>query len=129
MEIYPRIRRNNTAMLLKWPYYPKQSIHLICVSVCPTLYISMDCSPLGSSVHGIFQARILEWVAILFFRGFSWSRDQTQVSFIVSRFFYHLSHKGSPYRFNMTPVKLPMTIYTELDGKGGGRGDQDGKHV
>ena len=35
---------------------------------CPTLSNLMDCSLLGSSIHGIFQARILEWVAILFFR-------------------------------------------------------------
>ena len=38
-----------------------------CVSVCSVISIlcdPMDCSPLGSSVHGIFQARILEWVAI-----------------------------------------------------------------
>ena len=33
---------------------------------CPTLYNPMDCSPLGSSVHGIFQARVLEWVASAF---------------------------------------------------------------
>ena len=37
----------------------------------------MDCDPQGSSVHGIFQARILEWVAILFSRGSSWPRDWT----------------------------------------------------
>ena len=36
---------------------------------CPTLYHSMDCSPPGSSLHGILQARILEWVAIPFSRG------------------------------------------------------------
>ena len=35
----------------------------------------MDCSPLGSSVHGISQARILEWIAISFSRGSSWPRD------------------------------------------------------
>ena len=33
---------------------------------CPTLSDPMDCSPLGSSIHGIFQARVLEWVAIAF---------------------------------------------------------------
>ena len=33
---------------------------------CPTLHDSMDCSPPGSSIHGIFQARVLEWVAIAF---------------------------------------------------------------
>ena len=42
----------------------------------------MDCSLPGSSVHGILQARILKWVAISFSRGFSWPRDQTQVSCI-----------------------------------------------
>ena len=54
---------------------------------CPTLGNSMDCSPPGSSVHGILQARILEWVAISFSRGSSWPRDQTQVSFIAGRRF------------------------------------------
>ena len=39
--------------------------------LCPTLCDSMDCSPLGSSIHGIFQAKILEWVAIPFSRGSS----------------------------------------------------------
>ena len=38
---------------------------------CPTFCDPMDCSPPGSSVHGIFQARVLEWVAISFFRGSS----------------------------------------------------------
>ena len=44
---------------------------------CPTLYDPMDCGPPGSSVHGILQARILEWVAISFSRGSSRPRDQT----------------------------------------------------
>ena len=39
--------------------------------LCPTLYDSMDCSPPGSSVHGILQARILEWAAMLCSRGSS----------------------------------------------------------
>ena len=47
----------------------------------------MDCSPPVSFVREIFQARILEWVAILFSRGLSWPRDQTQVSCIAGRFF------------------------------------------
>ena len=46
-----------------------------------------DCSPPGSSVHGILQARILEWVAISFSRGSSRPRDQTQVSHIAGRCF------------------------------------------
>ena len=47
----------------------------------------MDCSPPGSSVRGILQARILEWVAIPFSRGFSRPWDRTCVSFIAARFF------------------------------------------
>ena len=43
-----------------------------------TLCDPMDCSPPGSSVHGILQARILEWVAILFSRGSSWQGDWIQ---------------------------------------------------
>ena len=46
-----------------------------------------DCSLPGSSVHGIFQARVLEWVAISFSRGSSWPRDWTQVSHIAGRHF------------------------------------------
>ena len=47
----------------------------------------MGCSLPGSSVHGIFQARILEWVAISFSRGSSWPRDWTRVSCIAGRRF------------------------------------------
>ena len=46
----------------------------------------MNCSPPGSSVHGIFQARILEWVAISFSRGSSQPRDRTRVSCTAGRF-------------------------------------------
>ena len=53
---------------------------------CPTLCDLMDCS-LPGSIHGIFQARILEWVAISFSRGSSRPRDQTRVSCIAGRHF------------------------------------------
>ena len=46
-----------------------------CAQSCPTLCEPMDCSPPGSSVHGIFQARILEWVSISFSRGSSQPRN------------------------------------------------------
>ena len=62
----------------------------VCVLVtqsCPTLCDPMDYSPPGSSVHGILQARILEWVTITFSRGSSQPRDQTWVSCIAGRFF------------------------------------------
>ena len=54
---------------------------------CPALFDPMGCSPPGSSVHGIFQARVLEWTAISFSRGSSRPRDQTRVSRIVDRRF------------------------------------------
>ena len=55
--------------------------------LCPTLCNPMDCSPSGSSIYGIFQARILEWVAMSFSRGSSQPRDWTWVSHIVGRHF------------------------------------------
>ena len=59
---------------------------------CPTLCDSMDCCLRGSSTHGIFQVRVLEWAATSFSRGSSWPRDRTWVSRIANRCFYHLSH-------------------------------------
>ena len=55
--------------------------------LCPTLCDPVDYSPPGSSVHGILQARILEWVAISFSRGSYGPRDRIQVSRIVGRRF------------------------------------------
>ena len=49
---------------------------------CLILFDSMDCGLPGSSVHGILQARILEWVAISFSRGSSWSRNWTWISYV-----------------------------------------------
>ena len=83
---------------------------------CPTLCHPMDCSLPGSSVHGIFQAIVLEWIAISFSKESSGPRDRTRVSHIVDRRFticdlsqkanpgllhcrqtlYDLSHEGSP---------------------------------
>ena len=49
---------------------------------CPTLGNPMDCSPPGSSVYGILQARILEWVAMPSSRGSSPPQDSTHVSYV-----------------------------------------------
>ena len=66
----------------------------------------VDCSLPGSSVHGIFQARVLEWVASSFSRGSSWPRDWTQVSHISDRCFnlWATHVKGVP---NAIGWKLP----------------------
>ena len=61
---------------------------------CPTLCNPMDYSLPGSSVHGIFQAEILEWVAISFSRGSSQHRDWTRVSHIVGRHFIIWAKSG-----------------------------------
>ena len=54
---------------------------------CPTLCDPMDCSLSGSPVHGIFQARVLEWIAISFSRGSSQHRNRTRVSRIAGGLF------------------------------------------
>ena len=62
---------------------------MLCLVIqsCPTLCDPMDCSLPGSSVHGVLQARILEWVAMPSSRGSSQPKDWTQVSCIKGRFF------------------------------------------
>ena len=70
---------------------------------------SMDCSLQGSSVHGILQARILEWVAIPSSRGSSQPRDQSHISFlscIGRQVLYHWCHLGRP----RPPGKSPQTL-------------------
>ena len=68
----------------------------VCVSQsCPTFCSLMDYNPLGSSVRGILQARILEWVAIPFSRVFSQYRDQTQVFCIAGGFFTVWATRGA----------------------------------
>ena len=57
----------------------------------------MTCSPPGSSIRGLFQAGILEYIALSFTRGFSWPRGGTHVSWTGRRILYHLNHLGSPY--------------------------------
>ena len=66
--------------------------------LCPTLCNPKDCSPPSTSVHGILQPRIVEWVA--FSRGSSWPKAQTWVSCIAGRFFFLPSElpEASPSR-------------------------------
>ena len=61
----------------------------------PTLCDPVDCNPPGSSVHRIFQTRILEWVAISSSRGSSWPRDQNWASCFGRRILYRLSQGGT----------------------------------
>ena len=79
----------------EWPHIsyavhwvvPYKRVKVLIAQSCPALCDPMDCSPSGSSVHGVLQTRILEWVAVPFSRESSQSRNWTQVSHIVGGFF------------------------------------------
>ena len=73
-------------------------------------YSSVD-SPPCSSVHGIFQTRVLEWGAISFSRGSSQPRDRTQVSRIVSKTLYLLRHQGSLFHKLKLHLQWKLYIY------------------
>ena len=62
-------------------------VQMLVTQWCWILCNPIDCSPPGSSVHGILQARILEWVAISFCSWSSQSRNRTQVSSLAGRFY------------------------------------------
>ena len=73
---------------------------------CLTLCDFMGCSPPGSSVHGILQARILEWAAMPSSRGSSWRRDRTCTSCIVGGFIYHWAFWRAVHRHSVEQKKL-----------------------
>ena len=64
----------------------------------------LDCGLSGSSVHGMFQARVLEWVVISFSRGSSWLRDWTQVSRIVGRHFTLWATRGRQWEYKQPQI-------------------------
>ena len=109
---------------------------------CLTLCDPMRCSPPGSSIHGIFQARVLEWVAISFSRGSSWFGDRTWVSRIAGRRFiiwatreslnmYTIICKiDSQWEFAIWLRELNPGLCDKLegwDGVGGGREVREGE--
>ena len=69
-----------------------------------TLCDPVDCSPPGSSVHGILQARTLEWVAMPFSRGSSQHRNRTHISWIGRRILYHMSHQRTAWFITQTRI-------------------------
>ena len=73
----------------------------------------MDCSPPGSSVHGILQARILEWVVMPSSRGSSQPRDRTHISYVscIGRHFLYLQcHLGSPEAYRHIGAVGPCLV-------------------
>ena len=103
------------------------TLKVLAAQLYPTLCDHMDCSPPGSSVHGIIQSRILEWGAISFSRGSSQTRYQTQVSCIAGKFFTiwatreALTFKGKKQILNILcavpeissiPMNYPLEIWS-----------------
>ena len=98
----------------------------VCVCVCTLSHVQlfcdpMDCSPPGSSAHGVFQARILEWVAISYSMGTSWPRDWTQVSCIIPPMWENLTQQNhqilvfESISFNLLPKAwVPRNILKNL---------------
>ena len=78
--------------------YLKETV--LVTHLCQTLWDSMDCSP-GSSVHGILQARILQWVAISFSRGSFWPRNLIWFFHIPSRFFTIWATREALYFYSL----------------------------
>ena len=80
---------------------------------CPTLCDPMDCSPPGSSIHGISQARILEWIAILFSMGSSQCKYWTCVSSLADGIFTS-KPPGNPKQFFCMEVIINISTFIVL---------------
>ena len=98
-----------------------------CLRLCPYVLQScltfcrpMDCSPPGSSVHGILQARILEWVAMPSCKRSSRSRDQTLVSCIGRWVLYCWRPLGSAWSPDLRPVKSEPLLAGKEGASSGG---------
>ena len=76
---------------------PRNALSAHSLHSCLTLCDLMNCSPPDSLVHGILQARILQWGAIPSSRGASWPRNWTSISCICRWILYPLSHLGNPW--------------------------------
>ena len=96
-------------------------VKVLVAQSCLTLCNPMDCSPPGSFIHGILQARILEWVVIPFSRGSSRPRDWTQVSHIADLFFTVWATREAPeenkqsYKYCVAAAKSRQSCPTLCD--------------
>ena len=107
------LKEESTEALLppRCPIFPYQrKVKVLFAQSCGTLCDPMNYSPPGSSVHGIFQARILEWVAISFSRGSSQPRDPTWGLLHSRQILYSLSHQGSPDLHEMSSQNMYLSI-------------------
>ena len=109
-NICPKVKHNKG---WGWIYYHLLPVHFACVHTqsCAILCDPMDCSSPGSSVHGTFQVRRLEQLAISSFRGSSQPRNRTCVFCIAGRFFTEWQQGSSPYPLLLTN----FTKYWEVE--------------
>ena len=84
-------------------------VKVLVAQMCPTLCDPTDCSPPGSSVHGILQARILVWDAMPSSRGPSPPSDRTRVSCITGRFFIIWATKEALWKGTCSQIYLVPT--------------------
>ena len=84
---------------------------VLVTQLCLTLCYPMDSSPPGSSVRGILQASILEWIAIPFSRGSSQPREWTWVSCVAGRLFYCLSYREE-LLYLIYKLNFIISVYT-----------------
>ena len=87
---------------------------------CPTLSDPMDCSLPGSSFHGIFQARVLEWVATAFSRGSSRPRDWTHISCIGRWVLYHWATREASVQINSFQIIINLDFFIHIKRLGHG---------
>ena len=95
-------------------FWGKRQCVWLVAQLCPTPCNLMDYSPPGSSVHGILQARILEWVALPSSRGSSQPRDWTQVSCIAGGFFTIWATREAQVKCDGYGVVDILCIYSVL---------------
>ena len=102
--------------ILHWDFYSCLSEWVSEVAQsCPTLCNPMDCSLQGSSVHGIFQATVLKWIAISFSRGSSQPRDWTWVSRIVGRrFTIWTTREGVLFQDHHIAWQIPQGVFASF---------------
>ena len=86
-------------------------MHVQSLQLCPALCDPMDCSPQGPSVHGILQARIMAWIAMLSSRGLSQPRDRTSISSVscIAGGFFTTEPPGKP--------QLYACLFTSAEGQ------------
>ena len=107
--------------------YGHACMHALSLQSCLTLCHPMDCSPPGASVHGILQARTLEWVTMPASRGSSPPRDRTLVSYVYLRwqaFSLPLAPPGEPhYRHTLFYCTLASQVALMLKNPPANSGD------